>query len=145
MQEKGCFTQDKFIAGRSLEEIEKILGFAKGRLSAGGVVVALIQLPQKGQFRVGGYTNVSLDRFKMSPDLDPNVLEKNAMQQWELKGRNRLVKVVPTVPHDPSVPSHIQYPHAYGAPQWEVLVPLPCILAGPPLAGYPKGIYQPAY
>jgi hypothetical protein len=145
MKEKGCFTQDKYIAGRSLKEIENILGFQERRLSRGAIVVALIELPRKGQFRVAGYTNVSLHNFEMPKGLDRNVLEKNAMEQWELQGRNRLVKVKPVIEHDPTIDSDIQYPHAYGAPQWEVLVDLPCIQAGDPVSGYPDGIYRPRY
>jgi hypothetical protein len=38
----GCITKEKFIAGRTLVEIEKILGFHAGRLSGGiAVVVSL--------------------------------------------------------------------------------------------------------
>jgi hypothetical protein len=37
----GCFTKEKFIAGRSLGEIERILGFHAGRLAHGIVVAAL--------------------------------------------------------------------------------------------------------
>ena len=145
MKAKGCFTQDKFLAGRTLREIEKRLGFQEGRLSKGGIVVALIQLPQKGEFRVAGYTNVSLHNFRMPPGLDPDVLERNAMEQWQLTGRNRLVKVIPRIPHDKGIEADTQYPHADGVPQWEVLVEQPCVEAGQPLSGYPDGIYQPRY
>jgi hypothetical protein len=139
---KGCFTQDKFIAGRTLQQIEKILGFKAGRLVNGGQVYALTQLPRKGQFRVAGYTNVSLHRFAMQPGLDSNVLERNAMEQWTLTGPNRLVKVVPKIPHQSSLSNDEQYPHAAGAPQWEILTELPCKLVGE-LGGYPNGTYRP--
>jgi hypothetical protein len=144
MEAKGCFTQDKFIAGRSLNEIEKNLGFKEGRLSKGGIVVALIQLPRRGQFRVAGYTNVSLHNFEIPSGLDPNVLEKNAIENWELMGPNRLVKVLPTIGHDESLDPDIQYPHARGVPQWDVLVKLPCVVVGT-LADYPAGIYRPLH
>jgi len=144
MEEKGCFTQDKYIAGRSLKEIESILGFQERRLSKGGFVVALSQLPRKGQFRVAGYTNVSLHNFEMPKNLDPNVLEKNAIGQWELTGSNRLVKVVPAIKHNESLDPDIQYPHARGVPQWDVLVKLPCTVVGT-LSVYPEGIYRPQH
>lgn len=128
MDAKGCFTQDKFIAGRTLREIERNLGFREGRLSAGGVVVALSQLPEKNQFRVAGYTNVSLHNFVLWAGCDPDVLKKNVMKQWQLRGPERLVKVIPTVPHDPKISLDEQYPHARGVPQWEVLVNLPCFV-----------------
>jgi hypothetical protein len=144
LEQKGCFTQDKFIAGRSLREIEKILGFKEGRLSRGGYVYALTRLPAKGEFKVAGYTNVSLHRFQMPSGLDPKVLERNAMEQWKLTGRDRLVKVVPVIEHDKSLGDDEQYPHAYGAPQWVVLKYLPCIVAGN-LDSYPDGVYTPKY
>jgi hypothetical protein len=142
MKARGCFTQDKFLAGRDLESIEEVIGFRKGRLSRGGVILALNQLPIKGQFQVAGYTNVSLHNFVMPEGLDPNVLEKNAMMQWELAGPNRLVKVVPTIAHDPNLDPDEQYPHAKGIPQWVVLTELPCFVTGA-LSDYPKGIYRP--
>lgn len=144
MEAKGCFTQDKFIAGRTLTQIEKILGFKERRLARGGYVYALTRLPLKGEFKVAGYTNVSLHRFQMPGGLDQDVLEKNAMEQWELKGRNRLVKVVPLIPHDRTMGDDDQYPHAYGAPQWVVLKELPCTIAGD-LGVYPDGVYSPRY
>jgi hypothetical protein len=45
--DSGCFTHEKFIAGRSLIEIERILGFHSGRLASGIVVVALQELPDR--------------------------------------------------------------------------------------------------
>jgi hypothetical protein len=142
MEASGCFTQEKFIAGRSLKDIEKNIGFEEGRLAKGGIVLALTRLPRKGEFRVAGYTNVSLHNFEFPDGLDPNVLEKNAMEQWQLQGLDRLVKVVPTITHDPRKAPDMQYPHARGIPQWDVLVKLPCIVAGN-LSNYPDGIYRP--
>ncbi len=144
MQASGCFTQDKFIAGKSLRDIEKILGFKERRLAQGGYVYALIQLPERNEFRVAGYTNVSLHRFEMSYDLDVNVLKRNAMEMWELKGRNRLVKVVPIIKHDKNMADDEQYPHARGAPQWVITKQLPCVEAGE-LGAYPDGLYTPKY
>lgn len=141
---KGCFTLDKFLSGKSLKDIEMNIGFQEGRLAQGGIVIALIRLPQKGEFRVAGYTNVSLNNFVMPGGLDPAVLERNAMEQWELAGRNRLVKVLPTIRHNASLPPEIQYPHARGIPQWDVLVDLPCVVAAT-LSGYPDGVYRPQY
>jgi hypothetical protein len=144
MNARGCFTQDKFIAGKTLRDIEKILGFKEGRLSRGGYVYALTRLPKKGEFRVAGYTNVSLHNFSMPTGLDPHVLERNAMEQWELTGRNRLVKIIPIVPHDKTMTDDEQYPHAWGAPQWVILSELPCTPAGD-LGTYPDGVFTPRY
>ena len=144
MQAKGCFTQDKFIAGKSLREIEKNLGFKQGRLAQGGYVYTLTRLPEKNEFRVAGYTNVSLHNFTMPGNLNEDVLKRNVMEVWEVKGRNRLVKVVPIIPHDSKMPNDEQYPHARGVPQWVITKELPCTLAGE-LGAYPDGVYTPKY
>jgi hypothetical protein len=144
MQEKGCFTQDKFIAGKSLRDIEKILGFKEGRLSQGGYVYALTRLPEKDEFQVAGYTNVSLHNFVMPAGLDVDVLKRNAMEVWELKGRNRLVKVVPVIEHNKAMAADEQYPHARGVPQWVITKKLPCTKAGD-MGSYPDGVYTPKY
>lgn len=41
---RGCITQERYIKGRSLAELERLLGFQKGRLDNGIVVATLIQL-----------------------------------------------------------------------------------------------------
>jgi|SRR5579862_6380048 len=139
---KGCFTLDKFIAGRTLREIEKNLGFEEGRLARGGCVVALTQLPGKRDFDLGGYTNVSMHRFKMPGGLDVDVLKKTVMEIWKLSGENRLVKVIPTIRHDPAKDPDQQYPHARGVPQWDIQSELPCVVVGT-LSAYPDGVYRP--
>ena len=144
MNARGCFTLDKFLAGRNLKEIEERIGFRKGRLSKGGIVVALSRLPGKGEFKVAGYTNVSLHNFVMPGGLDPNVLEKRAMEVWELTGGNRLLKVIPAIAHDPKLDPDEQYPHARGIPQWNVTTELPCFVAAT-LSDYPDGTYRPKY
>src|SRR4051812_48029791 len=60
---RGCITQEKFIKGKSLAELERILGFQKDRLKAGIVVAALLQRPAKSQFELLGYTQVAEHKF----------------------------------------------------------------------------------
>jgi hypothetical protein len=47
----GCFTKEKFIAGRTLAEIEQILGFHAGRLSTGMAVVASMKPTRNAPIR----------------------------------------------------------------------------------------------
>jgi hypothetical protein len=53
----GYITKLKFIAGRTPQEIEKILGLKTGELSEGCYVGSLKQLPKAHQFELKGYTN----------------------------------------------------------------------------------------
>jgi hypothetical protein len=66
----GCITKEKFIAGRTLAEIEKVLGFHSGRLSGGITVVALTELPSIQQFDVASYANVATHRHQVPAGLD---------------------------------------------------------------------------
>ena len=52
----GCITQEKYIKGRTLADIERTLGFHQGRLSKGMIVAALLQTPSKDQFKLLSYT-----------------------------------------------------------------------------------------
>jgi hypothetical protein len=54
----GCITQEKYLKGKILPKLERILGFHTGRLRKGIIVAALQQTPTKDQFDLLGYTQV---------------------------------------------------------------------------------------
>jgi hypothetical protein len=138
----GCFTQEKFIAGRKLVDIERSIGFHAGRLSKGGIVFAFLGLPEVDQFEVAGYSMVATHRFVLSPGLDPKKLKGDARKGWSLTGGDRLVKVRPAIEHDSGMNPDFQYPHALGIPQWVLKVALPAKVTAV-LGGYPDGVYRP--
>ena len=138
----GCFTQEKFIAGRRLVDIERSIGFHAGRLSKGGIVFAFLGLPEIDQFEVAGYSMVATHRFVMSPGLDPKKLKGDARKGWSLTGGDRLVKVRPAIMHDAGMNPDFQYPHALGIPQWVLKVALPAKVTAV-LGDYPEGVYRP--
>lgn len=139
----GCFTKEKFITGRTLAEMEKILGFRAMRFASGITVAALLELPKIDEFEVSGYTNVASHKFKLSPGLDVNVLKKNAMSTWTATGFERLVKVRPVLRHQDDLHPDIQYPPGRGAPQWVAKVPLKAKIVAI-VTGYPGGRYVAA-
>src|SRR5262245_1975223 len=97
IQIKGCITQEIFIKGKTLPEIERILGFQKGRLDKGIVVAALLQLPAVNQFELLGYSQVAEHKFnKAATDgLDKNKLKDTLLRNtFTLSGNKRLVKVM---------------------------------------------------
>ena len=114
----GCVVQEKFVAGRTLAQIEKILGFHGGRLSQGMTVVGLVRLPAMSEFKVAGYTNVATHRQATPGGLDVEKIKAIARGSWATSGTARLVKVFPTIRNDPSMDPDIQYPPGQGAPQW---------------------------
>lgn len=120
---RGCITQEKYIKGRTLQELENILGFHKGRLSKGIVVAALLQIPSKTQFELLDYTQVAghkvnSDTFK---GLDVDKLKEMVMRKtFTTAGTNRLVKVLPNTPHSELMNNDEQYPPGHGVPQWKL-------------------------
>lgn len=139
----GCFTQEKFIVGRTLAEIERILGFHARRLSAGIAVVALLDLPGIQQFDLAAYSNVATHRMVMPEGLNLEKLKSNAKAAWTTTGFERVVKVLPATRHDPLMNPDMQYPPGRGAPQWIANVKLQAKVVGL-VTAYPGGRYVAA-
>jgi hypothetical protein len=55
----GCVVSAKFVLGRPLATIEKILGLKPGELSGGGALLRLNRFPGPNEFDLAGYTNVA--------------------------------------------------------------------------------------
>jgi hypothetical protein len=106
----GCITKEKFIAGRALFEIERILGFRAGRLNSGMAVAALLELPELHQFELAAYSMVATHRRASQEGLNIEKLKAEARATWNTVGFGGLVKVFPTIRHDPSMDSDLQYP-----------------------------------
>lgn len=137
----GCFTKEKFIAGRTLGEIEKILGFHTGRLASGISVAAILELPNLDQFELGAYSNVASHRFKLPQDLNISKIKAEARGTWTTAGFERIVKVLPDTRHNSNMDPDIQYPPGQGAPQWVAKVPLRAKIVAI-VADYPNGRYR---
>ena len=123
IQVHGCITQEICIKGKTLPELERILGFQKGRLANGIVVATLIQLPTINQFELLGYTQVAEHKFGSAAirGLDTKKLKEMVLRDvFTLVGPKRLVKIIPNTSHDKSLSSDIQYPPGRGVPQWKL-------------------------
>ena len=119
----GCITQEKFIKGRTLPELERLLGFHAGRLGEGIVVAALLKVPEISQFELLGYTQVA--EHKVGPDtlngLDVNKLKKMVHENtFTTVSTNRLVKIKANTPHSEYMNNDEQYPPGEGVPQWKL-------------------------
>jgi hypothetical protein len=128
---KGFVTQEKYILGRNLNEIEDILGFNKTRLSQGVVIAALLRLPNPGDFQLAGYSQVAAHHTaeqygrNLEGKFDINVLTKNLQQEvWSLYNSNRLIKVMPVAQHNNLMTDDEQYPPGQGVPQWKLVNPI---------------------
>ena len=127
IQIKGCITQEHYIKGRSLAELERILGFQTGRLDKGIVVAVLTQLPAAHQFELLGYSQVA--QHKHSPDavkgLDVKKLKEIVLKEaFTLFGYKRLVKVMANQSHNNQLDNDAQYPPGQGVPQWKLTSPV---------------------
>ena len=139
----GCVTKEKFIAGRTLAEIEKILGFHNGRLSSGITVVALTELPGIQDFDVASYSNIATHRHQVPAGVDIQRIKAEAMKTWATVGFERLIKVLPALRHNQALNPDIQYPPGQGVPQWVAKTSLRGKVVGV-VTGYPNGRYVAA-
>lgn len=138
IQVTGCITQEKYIKGKSLTEVERILGFHAGRLSDGMVVAALQQIPAKDQFQLLGYTQVAEHRFNSAAlkGLEVDKLKEFVRQNtFSLHGLNRLIKVLPNMRHQPFMKNDDQYPPGDGVPQWKLTSPVYAVVVALVTAG----------
>lgn len=140
----GCVTKEKFLRGRTLEQIEELIGFHKGRLLKGMTVVALNRQPQPDEFELASYTQIATHRFQQPTGLDIGKIKQMAHSSWSVTGMERLVKILPTIRHDSSMDPDLQYPPGKGVPQWVVKVPVPGTIVAE-VTGYPSGRYQPSH
>ena len=138
----GYVTKDKFIRGRTIQQIAQILGFHPGRFRSGIAVVRLDRLPTLSEFELAAYSITAEHRFQQPTGLDIEKIKKMAAESWSLMGLERLVKVRPITPHDPDLPPDWQYPPGLGAPQWKVTSRLPGTVVDL-IEAYPEGRYQP--
>ena len=134
----GYITKEKFIAGRTLAEVEKILGFHPGRLSKGMAMAVLMELPGMQQFELAAYSNVAAHHYQTPKGLDLDKLKTTARATWATAGLERLVKVLPIQGHDQNKKPDIQYPPGQGAPQWVSKTPLRAKIAAV-VSDYPNG------
>jgi hypothetical protein len=138
----GYITKEKFIAGRTLPEIEDILGYRRGRFVKGIVVVHPTRLPLASEFDLAAYSMVAEHRYAQPGGLDIAKVKQNAMASWALSGLERLVKVWPNTPHDRELEPDIQYPPGRGAPQWKLTAKLDGVVVDV-VERYSEGRYRP--
>ena len=113
-------TQDKYLVGRSLAEIEHLLGYHAGRLALGASFVKLNSLPGPNDFVLAAYSLTAEHHYAPPPNLDAEKLKAIAMSRWSLSGGDRLVKVRPVIWHDDAMKPDDQYPPGAGVPQWKL-------------------------
>lgn len=133
------------------QDTAKSLGYHPARLAQGYWLLLLTRLPQPQEFEFDGITLRSGGRLGLPAKtaaadaartrVHDEILrergsrgyadfQKNALKSASVKGADRLVKVIPDLPHDPTMPPDKQYPMGGGGLQWKLLPPgLPFLAA----------------
>lgn len=134
---RGFFTIQKCLHGRSLQDIERILGLDSGRLAQGAWFATPIQLVHPGDFEFAGYSqvaghhtisqygNINSPANKYEMDAHKRIKE-SLIKEWQTLGENRLIKVIPMTGHSLSMSNDYQYPPGSGIPQWKFINYISC-------------------
>jgi len=137
----GYFTMMKYVLrSRSLEHLEDLVGFRRGRLSSNGLLIyRFLRLPDTSEFEVSGYSVTAkhvwdkdeapkraaelaavadYHRNTNVPTFD-EIQKRNAVQSMTLSGDNMLVKLYPA-DWQPIDDTDQGYPPGQGIPQWRL-------------------------
>ena len=142
IQISGFITLKKFLLGRNLQQIERLLGFHSGRLRQGATFAELISLPGLNEFDFAGYSQVASHRFdtRALAGYDINKLKNNVLEVWSKPGE-KLVKVIATTGHNAALSNDLQYPPGSGVPQWKLIVRKQAVVRCV-VNSYPGGVYR---
>ena len=142
IQASGCVTRLMDLIGREPDELERIIGYHRGRLAQGYFIAVLKDRVQPGEFVYAGYTHLSGGKIgapdpKKRPDTRATVhqtlvnqvgaggvdrLQQKTLLDIPYVGLERLAKVMPKILHsdamekDPALP--LQYPVGAGIKQY---------------------------
>lgn len=143
-QTTGFCTHAFLLRGKSLNDLEDLLGYRRGRLAGGATVLFLEKLPTPDDIQLAGYTYFSdgaVQGHKLSPvDRDPYRMESLLRSElgWSdaqlrahkqkmigtkivIAGHERLAKLAPATGHSPGE----EYPPGKGIFQVKVVRLLP--------------------
>lgn len=147
----GFITRRINLAGRTLEEVEQLLGYSKKRLASGVIIAALKRLPNQGEYHLAGYSQVAGHHTdeQYGKDLqtkyDMKQVTKNLhATEWGLSGLKQLIKVMPMIRHsdemekDKDKDKDHYYPPGSGIQQWKLIVPFEAVVVDV-VKDYPSG------
>lgn len=158
----GFVTLQRYVQGKTLADLESLLGFRRGRFAKGVTVSAALVLPEIDEFELAGYSQVAGHRTEeeygsinapiRSDEADAYIVKKKlARSQWSLYGTSRLIKFSEDIGHL-SHPNKVknralndfQYPPGRGVPQWKIPEEKPIafrVIAR--LTNYPNQRFEP--
>jgi len=127
----GYFTKAIFLRGQSSLEVERRIGYRRGRLSAGWWLLFLERKPMVSEFEFRGYSQMSggISQGHLPNPSDPRTAEQRLRDSgsdlgrqktdivnrvFTVTGANRLAKVIPIRGEF----GESDYPPGSGIPQW---------------------------
>ena len=135
---KGYVTRLISVINKPAGELERCLGYNRGRLEAGWALLLLKQPISGTDFRFAGYTYFSDGRIgdprlgKTRPDVHDDLQgllanpadfsRKFAAERFPLTGVERIVRIIPISAPDPTMAAPDLYPVGTGVPQWILTV-----------------------
>jgi hypothetical protein len=138
----GDVTTLNWIGPRPARDIEVNLGFGAGRLAQGYLIAVLVEPLEVGDFEFGGTTMRSGGRAglpasnnaddQLRPRVHDNImgqrgqagyddLQRRTLATVQIRGPQRIAKVLPVTPHDSAMAPNLQYPMGGGGLQWKIL------------------------
>ena len=148
VREKGFITRLIGVINRSAAYLEVALGFRERRLAQGWILLALKERVAPEEFAFAGYsqssggetlaatpsgvalrTRIDMLAHAGSTEADRragtgcDLVKRQLAESFTLEGSDRIVKLVPRMPHMAAMPPDEQYPPGSGLPQWVLLTP----------------------
>ena len=133
----GYATKAIFVAGQRPQELEDRIGYHRGRLAQGFLMLVIDDRIVPSEIELVGHSHFSGGRIG-HPTLANRVTAEESLRQafggglvarqkqllaqtLNAGGSDTVVKVQPTIRHDPAMPDHKQYPVGTGIPQFNLL------------------------
>jgi hypothetical protein len=137
----GCITRLHFVINQPTDEIERRIGYSRGRLDGGWWLLLLTEPVQAGDFEFFGYSNSSGGRSghpmggparqAIQDSLHQQLggagflrKEKEIAAAMTISGPERIAKILPRSGEDPAIPANEawrHYPPGSGIPQWRLV------------------------
>ncbi len=145
---RGFIVPKEFISGRTLAELERILGFKQGRLKQGAAFAKLFNLPDKHELAYFGSTETAAHHFAERREELRNqgvdVIghhQLNEASYHYLNASTQLIKVIPLKDHNPLLSEDENWPSGAGAMQYKLVVTKPAMIIDV-IEDYPNGKFK---
>jgi hypothetical protein len=139
----GFIVPKEFISNLSLADLERVLGFATGRLKNGAAFARLNAIPAVYELAYYGDTGTAAHRFeeKRNKTISKDELNKAAYQY--LRPSTELIKVIPLDNPDPLMSEDENWPPGIGAMQYRLKMGVvkPAIVIDV-IESYPGGMFR---